>query len=298
MKLSTSSNIVFERPDKSIMPMVKMLDLASGAGFDVFDISFYDWSLPGSPFLTDRWREWIEQIAEHKDKLGVSFGQCHAYTYNFLDSRMSEDEKTYHEMLVLRSIECCAIVGSRLCVTHPETRFGVVNQTKLSRQGNLEYFGRLFDKIAKFNMELAVENMCDVSISPRRKYGVTPEELVDLVETFSDSRLGICWDFEHADIMEQNQRDCLLYIRKHLKATHVSDTHSATVPELMHVLPLFGKVDWREVMRTLREIDYQGFFSFEVNNYGNYFPDPLLPSALALAYEIGRYLLGMGVEDS
>jgi len=296
MKLSTSSNIVFERPDKSIMPMDKMLELARGAGFDTFDISFYDWSLPGSPFLTEGWREWIEHIAEYKDKLGVSFGQCHAYTYNFLDSQMSENEKAYHEMLVLRSIECCSIVGSRLCVTHPETCFDVVNQMELSRQGTLEYFCRLFDKIAKFDMELAVENMCDVAISPRRKYGVTPEELVDLVETFGDPRMGICWDFEHADIMAQNQRACLLYISKHLKATHVSDTHSATVPELMHVMPLFGKVDWDEVMRTLREINYQGFFSFEVNNYGNYFPDSLLPSALSLAYEIGQYLLGIGTE--
>ena len=50
MKLSTSTNIVFERPDKSIMPMEDMMELAFAAGFDTFDISFYDWSLPHSRF--------------------------------------------------------------------------------------------------------------------------------------------------------------------------------------------------------------------------------------------------------
>lgn len=294
MRLSTSSNIIFERPDRSIMPMDQMLEAVSKAGFDTFDISFYDWSLPGSPFLTDQWRDWIEQIIKKKEQLGVSFEQCHAYTYNFLDSRLSQEELDYHEMLVLRSIECCALVGARLCVTHPETKFGAVDQYRASMKGNLEYFSRLLDKISRYQMELAIENMCDYAISPERKYGVTPEELVDFVEAFQDRRMGICWDFEHADIMKQDQRDAILYIGKHLKATHVSDTHSPTDPELMHVMPLFGKVDWKEVMKALREIHYQGCFSFEANNYGNWFPDELLPTALKLAFEIGQYLMELG----
>ena len=91
--------------------------------------------------------------------------------------------------------------------------------------------------------------------------------------------------------MKQDQRQSLLYIGKHLKATHVSDTHSMTDPDLMHVMPLFGKVNWKEAVQTLREIGYTGYFSFETNNYGNYFPDELLPTALRLAREIGEYLM-------
>lgn len=46
--------------------------------------------------------------------------------------------------------------------------------------------------------------MCDFSIAPRRKYCATPEELVDFIDEFNDYRLGICWDFEHADIMKRD----------------------------------------------------------------------------------------------
>ena len=70
MKLSTSTNIVFERPDKSIMPMEEMMELAFAAGFDTFDISFYDWSLPHSPFLTDQWEKWLARIERKKGRAG------------------------------------------------------------------------------------------------------------------------------------------------------------------------------------------------------------------------------------
>lgn len=83
----------------------------------------------------------------------------------------------------------------------------------------------------------------------------------------------------------------LLYMVDRLKVTHVSDTHSATDTDLMHVMPLFGTIEWEEVMRTLREINYKGDFTFEAHNYANRLPDELIPAALRLSYEIGEYLM-------
>ena len=136
MKLSTSSNIVFDRPDGSAVSMERMMRYAKEAGFDTLDISFYDWSLPGSPFLEDGWRAWIDQVAEEKERLGMKFGQCHAYTYNFLDPSLTAEERGRHEELVLRSIECCYIVGSRLCVTHPDTDYNASRLMAVSEEKN------------------------------------------------------------------------------------------------------------------------------------------------------------------
>ena len=71
MKLSTSSNIVFDRPEGPFFHMDRMMRYAKEAGFDTLDISFYDWALPGSPFLTDEWKKWIDQVAEEKERLGL-----------------------------------------------------------------------------------------------------------------------------------------------------------------------------------------------------------------------------------
>ncbi len=363
MKLSTSSNIVFDRPEGPFFHMDRMMRYAKEAGFDTLDISFYDWALPGSPFLTDEWKKWIDQVAEEKERLGMRFGQSHAYTYNFLSPALTPEERKHHEELTLRSIECCYILGSRLCVTHPltlrsieccyilgsrlcvthpDTVYDSPRPMAVSEEKNAEYFRELLDKTARFDMAFAVENMCDITIAPKRKFGAYPEELVNLAKRVGDSRFGICWDarfdmafavenmcditiapkrkfgaypeelvnlakrvgdsrfgicwdFEHGDIMQQNQRDALRLIGSYLYATHVSDTHSATDPDLMHVLPLMGTVDWKEAVQTLREIGYEGYFSFEVNNYGRYFPECLLPEALRLMYHVGEYLLSQTV---
>lgn len=293
MKLSTSTNIVCDRPDGSVFELPKTLKLASEAGFKRFDMNFWDWALPHSPFLTENWEKWIHDVADSAAKLGVEFGQCHSYTFGFLNPNLSEEEYNYHQMLTKRSLECCSILGSKLCVTHPDTDFVAIDPIKSSRRKNMEYFKNLLEIASSYDMELAIENMCDFSIAPKRKFCATPEELVDFIDEFNDSRLGICWDFEHADIMKQDQRQSLLHIGDRLKATHVSDTHSLTDTDLMHVMPLFGTIQWKEVMKTLKEINYKGDFSFEAHNYANRLPDEVIPTALKLSYEIGQYLMNL-----
>lgn len=293
MRLSTSTNLVFGRPDGTRATLEETLRLVSEAGFRVFDLNFYDWSLPGSVFLTDGWEAWIQGIADYAKNLGVTFGQCHAYFYNFANRKASALEQERHSVLQERSLACCRILGAHTCVLHPETDFGAVDVTRASAMCNREHFLRLLDSPAMGGMRLAIENMCDFSIAPKRKFCAYPEELVSFVDSLGDARVGICWDFEHADIMEQDQAEALRYIGRRLYATHVSDTYSKTVSELMHVLPLTGTVDWAAVMPVLTEIGYAGDFSFEVHNFANRFPDALLSAALRLAHEVGVYLLSL-----
>jgi len=282
------------RPDGTKWPLEKTLEMSMQAGFKNFDISFWDWALPESPFLTDDWRKWIEGVSDAASKLGVEFTQGHAYTYNFLDQYIGEEERQKHEMYTRRSIECCAILGIKTCVTHPGTDWHSVDRVSSSKTKNIKYFLKLLEYAGRFGMDLAIENMCNFNVQPHVKYCSLAEELIDLVRTINDERVGVCWDFEHADIMRIDQRKALLVIGKLLKATHVSDTHSDTDPELMHIMPMFGKIDWAEMIRTLKEIDYTGCFSYEAHNYANTLPDQVLPTALKLSFEIGDYLINIG----
>lgn len=291
--LSTSTNIVCERPGGLNYTLEKTLEVAGRAGFDTFDISFYDWSLPFSPFITDKWEAWIHGAAKKADALGVKFGQCHAYTYDFLNPAYTDEERAHHEELVRRSLKCCQIAGSRLCVTHPDTAWHAQKPMEASRRMNAEYFKPLLEYAAGLGMDLALENMCDYSSLPNRGFFVMPEDIVDFIDTFADSRLGVCWDFEHADILELDQVKALELIGNRLKATHASDTLSKTFEPLMHVLPLFGFIDWKAIMDTLRKIGYRGALCLEAHNFAKRLPEELIPTAMKLAFEIGRYLLSL-----
>lgn len=222
MKLATSTNLICDRTDGSVMSVEEMLRMAHEAGFDRFDMNFYNWVLPHSPFLTDGWEAWIHSIAETAAKLGVEFGQSHAYTFDFLNPAWPEEEFDYHQQLVRRSIDCCAILGASIIVTHPSTDSSTMYPIRISKERNAEYFKALLDYSLRYDMSLAVENMCDYAVMPRRKYFVTPEEIIDFIDEFNDNRVGVCWDFEHADIMQIDQVQALLALDHRLLATHVS----------------------------------------------------------------------------
>lgn len=291
MRLGTSTNLVYIRPGGTRFPLERTLEMVSQAGFTSFDLNGYDWALPGSPFLDDdRWERWIDGVANKAGELGVTFDQCHAYFYNFLDPAMTQEERFRHQTLQRRSLICCERLGASVAVLHPETDYRGVETIRDSMRCNQEYFSRLLDSTT---LSLAVENMCDYSIRPRRKFCAYPEELVEFVDSFKDKRIGICWDFEHGDIMEQDQISALRYIGRRLMATHVSDTYSKTDNTLMHVLPMTGGIKWEDIVPVLREIGYDGIFCFEVHNYANVLPDAVLETALKLAWQIGDYLVNL-----
>ena len=58
-----------------------------------------------------------------------------------------------------------------------------------------------------------------------------------------------------------------------------------------HQLPHFAPFDWDGLMKALKDIHYDGWFSFELIGYLGKFPAELLPDALKLAAATGRYLI-------
>jgi sugar phosphate isomerase/epimerase len=160
-----------------------------------------------------------------------------------------------------------------------------------SLKWNAEYFKPILEWIETTNMRLAIENTCDFQFAPKRKFGSYPEELMELLRELDSSKVGICWDFDHGERMDQDHSECLRYIGSSLFATHVCDTHSKTDRRYVHVLSMTSTLKWEPIMKTLAEIGYNGDFCYEVHNYINRLPDRAVPAAVTLAYEVGEYLM-------
>ncbi len=124
----------------------------------------------------------------------------------------------------------------------------------------------------------------------KRHYGAMVEELCDLVDAFDSSYVGICWDFGHANMMYSDQNDCLRYIGKRLKATHVHDNFGAWDE---HLPTFFGNIKWEPLVKTLKEINYQGDFSFEVRRISSHLPGELKNSLWVYTRGLGKYLLSI-----
>ena len=75
-----------------------------------------------------------------------------------------------------------------------------------------------------------------------------------------------------------------------LKATHVSENNGKNNDQL---LPFAGKTDWVNIMKILKQINYQGDFTYEILHYVDNTPDPLVLPALEYSVQVGQYLLAL-----
>ena len=74
-----------------------------------------------------------------------------------------------------------------------------------------------------------------------------------------------------------------------LEALHVHDNDGIHDD---HTAPYLGCCNWNRVILGLRKIGYKGTFNFESAGFNNRFPKELVPSALNMLGDIGRYLVG------
>ncbi len=295
MRLSTSTNIYFNRPDGTKATIEKSIEYCSLAGYEVMDLNFHDCATFKTPFVESEknWRNWLEGIQACTLKFPIEFSQAHSSFYNFCDINLSPDHRKQLDMLVYRSITSASLLGIPWIVIHAGTHFDSARLVYDSKRLNLEYFLPLLEFSSKLGVGIAVENLWDLNISPKRRYTTTAEELVDFVDSTgaSSSEIGICWDFEHANIMGQDQKKALALVGTRLKATHVSDNNGMFND---HILPFEGKTDWYEIMNILDSMEsYAGDFTYEIHRHTSNVPEELVPAALKRSFEVGEFLLSL-----
>ena len=285
MKLSTSINLMDAVCGKfGEYSAEECMWRCRAAGFEVMDFNFYDQERPGMPMNFDNWAEWLRDIRKLADQLGITFSQTHPNLYNMFDPTNPEKDWDYEK--VRRGIIGSGILGAKWAVFHVGT-IPLPNgdsDDEASFQANLEYLKPLIQLARENNTGLALENL------GRESYARNAENLIRLVDALDDPAVGICWDFGHASFMQLNQRESLLKIGKRLKATHVQDNHGL-VDE--HLPPFFGIIDWKEMVDTLREIEYEGDFTYEIQNITRTLPKAGRDTLLRYFVELGEYTMSL-----
>lgn len=286
MRLSTSTNIYFNRPDGTKGSFEKCIHICGQAGFKNMDISFLDYTNFKSPFVTDNYEKWVDEALEIANSYGIHFGQAHAPFYNFCDENAKGKE--HLDRMILRSIECAGKMGVKWIAIHAGTDYSTGRMRQASKEKNREYFLPVLEYATKNSVGIAFENLWDHNIAPKKRYTAIVEDLVELVDSFETDNVGICFDIEHAVISGLDPVKELEVIGQRLKSTHISDCIDIAAD---HLLPFYGITDWKPFMQKLKRMDYQGDFAFEIHRYMQYLPDDLVPGAAKRAIEVGNYLL-------
>ena len=123
-----------------------------------------------------------------------------------------------------------------------------------------------------------------------KRFASRTEELIALVDEYREQEMGVCWDFDHGNIIYRDQVPELKALGQRLKMTHVDDNYGRGDD---HTNPFHGTIDWHSIMPVLTEIGYKGDFAFETHMETARVPDEFKHEIAVTTYNIGKYLMSL-----
>ncbi len=267
-----------------------LLDPLKAAGFSYIDANLWMLSNEGGPITREDWRDWVCELREYADKIGVKFRQVHGATVN---GKHWDDPDTtaveHMNAMNFRCVEAAKLLGAEWMVMHP---YNLPHDALYSREkakaATLANVAPYVELAKKLGVGIALENMVDFGGRRRRYCGGAPEELIDLADSINDPAVGICIDTGHANNSGMHVGEFIRAVGSRLKCTHINDNLG---DKDSHLPPYFGNVDWKDVMQALRDVQYDGDFSFELGPQN--FPLAQRESWYRFVYNLGMELLAL-----
>lgn len=232
--------------------------LASEAGFRHVAVNY-------TQVLDKNEKEWdllTEEIGEILAKNSLSCNQIHPYYYDLRISSELREEK--YEFAMKQSVKAAAKLGADWCTFHPRSAVSKGFSSKAALEDNRRDLGSYLEVAHKYGTGIAAENlptfngMCPVMPF----YSCDPDDLCELVDSFGDDRMGICWDFGHANLMYFDMAEKIRALGSRIKCTHV---HNNDQTKDSHLPPDQGTIDWKSAIGALYEVGYTGALTLETH---------------------------------
>ena len=292
MHLSTTTGIVkydyAHAPEKAYDTC---FSLVKNAGYDSIDIDFWCVSGVDGYLASDAWEKTVAEICALAGKYALPVYQTHCNTFSGKDwDDLGYPYRDLHHLTNLRSIQATAMLGGKWIVMHPmNLPHDPLYNPQKAKDAAIRYLAPYIEEAKKCGVGIAVENMVDFRDRRRRYCGGNIYELIDLVDTINDPSVGICFDTGHACMDGVDTAAAIREIGARLRATHINDNHATEADE--HLFPYFGKIDWRETVKALKDIGYDGAFSYEAGSQR--IPEALYPEWLSYTAKLGRHLMSL-----
>ena len=257
MKISTeiesASHIIGEE---------KAIEYIAKAGFDAWDFSMfamcrYDWSRKAllennHPLASNNYLAFARRLKRIGNDCGIVCNQSHA---PFPSS--CPEIRSYFK----RAIECTAEAGGKICIIHPDN--------DKSAQENAEMYLELLPFAKESGVKIATENMWNWDgVKDQSSFAAcaTSESFNEHLDAVNDDYFVACLDIGHAEMRGSGSgAAAMIYaLGGRLQALHIHDNdkwHDS------HQIPFSMSIDFNSVVKALKDINYQGYFTLEADNY-------------------------------
>ncbi|MCI7742724.1 MAG: sugar phosphate isomerase/epimerase [Clostridiales bacterium] len=248
---------------------VEVIEKLHELGFEVLDFNF-NWGIAENiDFILrkDDWQQQIDLVANTAQRIGVSFSQAHlpfikACCRQCDPSFRNSGYEEYFNECMRRAYIACGMLGVKYVTAHPITCIECNFEREATFDANRKYYDPYVELGIRNNVGTAFENMMpclDASLPVR--YCQHYDELIELVDSYNDPMVAVCWDTGHANGMMLDQPRAIRVLGKRIKNLHINDNHRCSRDE--HLLPFMGSIDWYSLMAALAEAGYSGDMTLE-----------------------------------
>ena len=242
--------------------MEKAVELCAKAGFDAWDFSMFDmcrmdWET-GLPVQSEKplnARNYLN-FARKLKKIGLDNG----IVCNQSHAPFPVEVPAIRSSLKL-AIECTAEAGGEICVIHPDD-----NKTA---EENAEMYLELLPFAKSCGVKIATENMWNWDGSKGESSFAacaTGEDFKKHIDIIHDDFFVACLDLGHAE-MRGSGDGAVHMIRAlghRIQALHIHDNdrwHD------YHQIPFSMNIDFGAIVKALKEIGYEGYFTLEADAF-------------------------------
>lgn len=186
--------------DESLV-MEKMYNI----GYRHVDINFTELTNKNFILRDDGWRQRVEKVGETAARLGMRIHQSHL---PFADQASPDfyagGYAEYFDICMHRAYQASALLGVEWGVIHPRTYPEFNNEDKACLAANHAYYDQFVELGVGLGVGTAMENQLPYLKRQRAcRYCQHYDQLIELVDSFREPLVGICWDTGHANQSER-----------------------------------------------------------------------------------------------
>ncbi len=240
----------------------KGVELIARAGFDHWDFSMFDmfrydkstkeYLSKGHILSTDDYLKFARKLKQIGLDNGITCNQSHA-PFPIMDKRAIPFFK--------RALECTAEAGGKICVIHPNNDW--------TPEQNAETYLELLPFAKQCGVKMATENMWNwdaVKDEALPAACSSHQNFRAHVDAVNDDYLIACVDIGHAEMrgLHTNAVDMIKLLGDKVQAIHIHDNDKW---QDSHQIPYSMDIDFKAVVRALKDVNYKGEFTLECGEY-------------------------------
>ncbi len=226
--------------NEDIFPVLEQI---KAMGFDGVEVPIFDVN-------PENWYTWRKKL----DELGLKRIAVTICGADF--NQISPDENMRKATLERnkRAVDCALVLGADL-LTGPYHSALSHFTGKPATQQEWQWAVENLQELAQYADDLGITLGLEY-LNRFESYLVSSaDELLKLVEDINHPACKIMFDTFHANIEEKSLGDAIRKLSKHLVHVQVSENDRSTVGK--------GNVDWEDVFKALKDINYGGWLSIE-----------------------------------